>query len=127
MDLSKAYDFLHHDLSISKFEAYGFDNISLKLFCSYFWNRKQRVKIGLAINEWIDIFTRIPEGPILGPIIFIFLLTISLCLLNNALYKSSPNLLVVLNCLEHNIAIVLNCFKVNSLKANPQKISVYWF
>ena len=23
MDLSKAYDFLHHDLSISKFEAYG--------------------------------------------------------------------------------------------------------
>ena len=118
MDLSKAYDFQHHDLSNSKVEAYGFDNISLKLFRSYFSNRKQRVKIGLAINEWIDIFTRILEGPILGPFLFIFLLTISLCLLNNALCKSSLSLLV-----EHNIAIV--CFKVNLLKGNSQKIPVY--
>ena len=125
MDLSKAYDFQHHDLSNSKVEAYGFDNISLKLFRSYFSNRKQRVKIGLAINEWIGILTRIPEGSILGPLIFIFLLTISLCLLNNALYKSSPSVLIVLNCLEHNIEIALNCFKVNSLKPNPPKISVY--
>ena len=118
MDLLKACDFLHHDLSISKFEAYGFDNISLKLFRSYFSTRKQPVKIGLAINEWIDTFTRIPEGPILGPFLFILLLTISLCLLNNALYKSSLSLLV-----EPNIAIV--CFKVNLLKANPPKIPVY--
>ena len=41
---------------------------------------------------------------------------------DNTLNKSSPSLLVVLNCLEHEITIVLNWFKVNSLKANtPQK------
>ena len=40
---------------------------------------------------------------------------------DNALYKSSPSLSVVLNCLEHDITIVLNWLKVNSLKANPQK------
>ena len=39
----------------------------------------------------------------------------------NTLNKSSPNLSVVLNCLEHDILIVLNWFKVNSSKANPQK------
>ena len=44
MDFSKAYDWLPHDLIIAKPEAYGFDNISLKLFHSYFWNWKQRVK-----------------------------------------------------------------------------------
>ena len=46
MDLSKAYDCLPQN-----FEAYGFDNISLKLFHSYFSNWKQRVKIGSAITE----------------------------------------------------------------------------
>ena len=70
MDLSKAYDCVPHDLIIAKFEAYGFDNISLKLFHSYFSNRKQRVKIGSAISEWIDILTGIAQGSILGPLIF---------------------------------------------------------
>ena len=40
---------------------------------------------------------------------------------DNTLYKSSPSLSVILNCLEHDITIVLNWFKANSLKANPQK------
>ena len=55
MDLSKPYDCLPNDVIIAKFEAYGFDNISLKLLHSYFSNRKQRVKIGSAISTWIDI------------------------------------------------------------------------
>ena len=70
MDLSKAYDCIPHDLIIAKFEAYGFDNICLKLFHNYFSNRNQRVKIGSAIKEWIDILTGIPQGSILGPLIF---------------------------------------------------------
>ena len=36
----------------------------------------------------------------------------------NTLYNSGPSLSVVLNCLEDDITIVLNCFKVYSLKAN---------
>ena len=40
---------------------------------------------------------------------------------NNTLYKCSPNLSVVLNCVDHGISIVLNWFQLNSLKANPQK------
>ena len=70
MDLWKAYDCLPHDLIIAKFEAYGFDNIGLKLFHSYFSNSKQRVKIRSAISEWIVILTGIPQGSILGPLIF---------------------------------------------------------
>ena len=41
---------------------------------------------------------------------------------DNTLYKSSPSLSLVLNCLEHDITIVLNWFKINSLKANSKKI-----
>ena len=40
---------------------------------------------------------------------------------DDILYKSSPNLSLVLNSLEHDLLIVLNWFKVNLLKANPNK------
>ena len=43
---------------------------------------------------------------------------------DNTLYKSSPSLSVVLNCLEYDITIVLNWFKVNSLKANLEKFQL---
>ena len=118
MDLSKAYDCLPHDLIIAKFEAYGFDNISLKLFHSYFSNRKQKVKIGSAISERIDILTGILEGSILGPLIFnifindliMFIEKTDICNFadDNTLHKSSPSLSIVLNCLEHDITIALN-------------------
>ena len=44
-DLSKAFDFLPHELLIAKLDAYCFDKSSLKLIHSYLSNRKQRVKI----------------------------------------------------------------------------------
>ena len=41
---------------------------------------------------------------------------------DNTLYKSSPSLSVVLNCLEHDTTIFLNSFKVTFFKANPEKL-----
>ena len=83
------------------------------------------------MSEWIDILTGIPQGSILGPLIFniiindliVFIEKTDICNFadDNTLYKSSPSLSVVLNCLGHDITIVVNWFKVNSLKANPQK------
>ena len=118
MNLSKTDDCLPQDLINEKFEAYGFDNVCLKLFHSYFSNRKQRVKIGSAIREWIDILTGIPQGSILAPLIFnifindliMFIEKTDICKFadDNTLYKSSPSLSVVLNCLKQNITIVLN-------------------
>ena len=40
---------------------------------------------------------------------------------DNTLYESSPSVSVVLSCLEYDVTIVLNWFKVNSLKANLKK------
>ena len=44
-DISKAFDFLSHELLFAKLDAYGFDKNALKLVNSYLSNRKQRVKI----------------------------------------------------------------------------------
>ena len=131
-DLSKAYDCLPHDLIILKLNAYAFHITSLKLFHIYLSDRKQRVKIASPISEWIDILSVIPQSSIIEPLIFKFLLTISLYLLKKLpsaivqmmrlLCKSSSNLPVVLNSLEHDIPIVLNWFRVNSLKTNIKKV-----
>ena len=134
MNLSKVYDCLPNDAIIAKFEAYGFDNIILKLFHSYFLNRKQRLNIGSAISAWIDILTGATEGSFLGSLIFSVFINDLIMFVeksdiynfadDNTLCKSSPRLTVVLNCWEHGIAIVLNWFKVNSSKGNLKKFQL---
>ena len=71
-DLSKAFDSLPHDLLIAKLHAYGLDTKSLKLMLSYLTNRKQRVKISDTYSSWSKILFRVPQGSILGPLLFNF-------------------------------------------------------
>ena len=70
MDLSKAYDCLHHDLLIAKLGEYGLDRSSLRLLMDYLNSRKQRTKVSSSYNKWSEIKRRIPQGSILGSLSF---------------------------------------------------------
>ena len=70
MDFSKAWDCLPHDLVIAKFEACGLSKSSLSLLLDYLTSRKQRVKIGSSYSVWNEIKRGVPQGPILGPLLF---------------------------------------------------------
>ena len=52
MDMSKAYDSLHHPLMLPKLKAYGLNGSSLALFRSYFKDRKNRVRLMEVTSAW---------------------------------------------------------------------------
>ena len=70
MDLSKAYDCISHELLIAKLECYGLDEQSLKLILNYLSHRKQKTKIGSSFSSWFDKYIGVPQGSILGPLLF---------------------------------------------------------
>ena len=70
MDLSKAFDCINHNLLIAKLHAYGFSLQSLKLIKSYLSNRKQRVKVNNSFSTWSDLIKGVPQGSVLGPLLF---------------------------------------------------------
>ena len=70
-DLSKAFDCISHELLIAKLNAYGFDETSLKVIISYLKNRTQTTKVGSSFSELLNIIYGVPQGSILGPLLFI--------------------------------------------------------
>ena len=70
MDLSKAFDCLLHDLIIQKLKAYGLSNHACNLMNSCLSDRKQRVKLGNIVSQWQEIIKGVPQGSILGPLVF---------------------------------------------------------
>ena len=69
-NLSKAFDCLSHDLLLAKLNAYGFNLPVLRLIQSYLSKRKQRTKINSEFSSWEEILFGIPQGSILGPLLF---------------------------------------------------------
>ena len=69
-DLSKAFDWIDHELLIAKLLAYGFDNNVLNFIYSYLKGRKQRTKINSSYSSFAEILFGVPQGSILGPLVF---------------------------------------------------------
>ena len=131
MVLCKAYDCLPHDLFVAKLEAYGVGKAALNLISNYLSHPKQRTKIGSSYSDWYEIVRGVPQGSILGPLLFnifindlfLFIEKTNICNFadDNTIYSYNNNLPTILKNLKHDMINVLKWFKVNSMKANPKK------
>ena len=71
LDLSKAFDTLDHKILTEKLVYYGFEGTPVKLIQNYLGNRKQFVEYCGTQSDTLDITTGVPQGSVLGPLLFI--------------------------------------------------------
>ena len=126
MDLSKAFDWLPHELILAKLHGCGVDIKSLKLLQDYVSNRTQRVKLDSTLSSWLKILLGVPQGSILGPSFFNIVLNDMLWFIdktdicnfadNNTINSCAKSVNDVIENLRSDLKITLKWFKVNQMR-----------
>ena len=70
LDLKKAFDIVCHPILINKLQSFGVGGLELDWFTSYLSNRKQITKVGTATSDMASVNFGVPQGSILGPLLF---------------------------------------------------------
>ena len=99
LDISKVFDKLWHNGLTFKLKQNGISGSLLNLLSNFLRNRKQRVVLNGQTSSWTDVNAGVPQGSILGPLIFlIYINHLSDGLSSNAkLFADDPSLFSVVH------------------------------
>ena len=119
------------DLVIVKLTAYGADLHALDILQDYLNNHKQRTNVDSFYSSWEAILSGVPQGSILGPLLFNIFMCDMFLVLNTTYFAgyandSTPfvvrdNIADVIKALEQIGENLVNWFSNNKMKLNTNK------
>lgn len=134
LDLKRAFETVDRDRLIKKLENYGIADTVLKWFGNYLQGRKQVVKCGSFVSEELQNDIGIPQGTILGPILFsLYINDLGLNLKYASYHLFADDTVIFINGkskmeletrLNEDLGRLTNWLKINKLKLNTSKSKV---
>ena len=131
LDFSKAFDLVSRNILLQKLKIYRFSEQTLTLMRSYLLDRTQEVRIGNLSSEKRTILAGVPQGSVLGPLLFIlFINDLPLHIENSdidifaddaTLHNSSNEIHNINNGLQVDVNNVVQWCKQNKMVLNENK------
>jgi hypothetical protein len=122
---------VNHSVLIRKLEKYGVKGSELTWFREYLDERQQSVKIGDVLSSWSPVQCGIPQGSILGPLLFILYVNDLPTVVENSrvkMFADDTSLTVVKRvkdklekCLRKDLFCISEWVECNRLKLNVDK------
>ena len=139
IDLSKAFDVINHKILCYKLkEQFGFSESAVNLIMSYLTNRRQKVVINNVFSHECLVNHGVPQGSVLGPLLFIIYFNDIIKLVSNddsmVLYADDCTLVfkcrdknMLENKIQNKLLLLQKYFKANSLFLNISKTKIMYF
>ena len=125
-DVRKSFDSVSHQIPLSKLVNFGFDSVFLNLFDAYLTNRSQCEKINQSLSSHLPVTSGIPQGSVLGPLLFIiFVNDIADDVANRCFYLFADDLRIFstssFSLVQEDINSLFNWCNLNGLHFHPSK------
>ena len=137
IDLKKAFDTVEHDILIHKLEHYGIRGPTLSVIRSYLTDRSQCVEIRNTFSKYIPIKHGVPQGSVLGPLLFIIYINDLHRSLENstAIHFADDTSLVCCNKsikklnrnVNRDLALLVHWLRANKISLNTSKTELILF